>query len=114
VRSSIAQSTIHGGASLGIRLEQERQINKPQRRHPVGQVARRLIPEREDAALDQPQDVFGPVAEIHDVPNILDVDPVAEALLQALTDALEGAAEAGIGRPVAGHANGNRFHRINL
>ena len=28
------------GASLGVRLEQERQINKPERRHPVGQIAR--------------------------------------------------------------------------
>src|SRR4029079_5418904 len=76
-------------------------------RHAVGEIARGLVAEGEDAAFDQPQDFFGLVAEIHDVPAILDVDAVAELLLQAVADEFDRLAEAGGRRAVAAHADGD-------
>jgi len=83
------------------------QIDEAQFRHAVSEIARRLIAKREQAALNEPHDFLGLVAEIHDVPAILDVDAVAELLLQAVADALHRLAEARGRRSVAAHADGN-------
>ena len=84
-----AERAVDGGARLIALLEQKRQIDKAELGHAVGQIARRLIAEREHAVLDQPQNLFGAVAEIHDVPDILDVDAVAELRLQRVADQFE-------------------------
>ena len=81
---------------------------KPKFRDAVGQVARRLVAERQQAVFDQPQDIVGAVAEIHDVEDVFHVDPVAELARQPVADELERAAEAGAGRPVAAHADLDR------
>jgi hypothetical protein len=58
--------------------------------------------------LDQPQDVVGAIAEIHDVPDVLDLDVVSEFAVEPLADALERAAKPGAGGTVAAHADLNR------
>ena len=104
-RERLAQRAVHGRAG-GLRArEQERQVDDAERRHPVGQVARRLVAERQQAVLDQPQDVLGAVAEVHDVPDIFDLDAVAELGDEAVADELERAAETGAGGTVASHAD---------
>ena len=85
-----AERAVDGGARLIALLEQKRQIDEAEFRHAVGQIARRLVAEREHAILDQPQNLFGAVAEIHDVPDILDVDTVAELRLQRVADQFAG------------------------
>jgi hypothetical protein len=55
--------------------------------------------------LDQPQYVLGAVSEIHDVPDILHVDVVAEFGGKTIADHLERDAEAGRGRAIAAHAD---------
>ena len=102
-----AERAVHRAARVIVVAEQERQIDEAQFRHAVGEIARRLIAEREHAALDQPQDFLGLVAEIHDVPAILDVDAVAELLFQPVADEFHRLAEAGGRRAVAAHADGN-------
>ena len=92
-------------ARLRVVGEQERQIDEAQFRHAVGQIARRLIAEREHAVLDQPQNVLGLEAEIHDVPDIFDVDAVAELGLQFVADEFQRFAETGGRRAVAAHAD---------
>jgi hypothetical protein len=59
--------------------------------------------------LDQPQNVLGLKAEIHDVPDIFDVDAVAELGLQFIADEFQRFAETGGRRAVAAHANLDRF-----
>ena len=78
VAEKTAERAVHRGARLVALLEQERQIDEAELRHAIGQIARRLVAEREHAVLDQPEDIFGAIAEIHDVPDILHVDPAAE------------------------------------
>jgi hypothetical protein len=68
-----------------------------------------LIAERQQAVLDQPQNVLGAIAEIHDVPDVFDVDAVAELGREPLADEFQGAAEAGGRRAVASHANLDRI-----
>src|SRR5271168_3181285 len=77
----LAERAIDRGARAVTAVEQKRQIDETQFGHAVGQITRRLIAEREDAVFDQPQDVFGAIAEIHDVPDIFHVDAVAELRL---------------------------------
>ena len=101
-----AERAVHRAAGVVVVAEQERQVGDAQLGHAVGEIARRLIAEREQTALDQPPDFVGLVAEIHDVPAILDVDAVAELLFQAVADVLERLAEAGGRRSVAAHADG--------
>jgi hypothetical protein len=43
--------------------------------------------------LDQPQDVLGAIAEVHDVPDVFDVDLVAEFGRELVADQLEAVAE---------------------
>ena len=109
VAEKAAERAVHRGARLVALFEQERQIDEAKLRHAVGQIARRLVAEREHAVLDQPEDVFGAVAEIHDVPDILHVDPVAELRRQRIADQFERARKAGRGRSVAAHADGDRI-----
>ena len=71
--------------------------------HPIGQVAARLIPERQHTLLDQPQNVLAPIAEVEDVVDVLDLDRIAEAGLEPIADFLERQAESGGGRPVPAH-----------
>ena len=81
--SALAERAVHRGARLRGVGEQERQVDEAQFRHAVGEIARRLIAERKDAVLDQPQDIVGAVAEIHDVPDVLHHDAVAEFAARA-------------------------------
>src|SRR5438552_10765971 len=71
------------------RLEQEGQIDEAKLRHAVGEIARRLVAEREQAVLDQPEDVLGAVAELHDVPDVVNAHAVAEFGREAVTDEFE-------------------------
>src|SRR5579871_2580848 len=104
-----AERTIDRAARLLARREQERQIDKAELRHTIGEIARRLIAERQNAVFDQPQNLFGAIAEIHDVPDIFDVDAVAELRLQGVADEFERARERGCGRSVAAHADCDWF-----
>src|ERR1700736_3735368 len=104
-REALSKLAVHGGPGLVGRLEQKRKIDDSQFGDAIGQIAARLVAERQKAMLDQPQNVLGAVAEVHDVPHILDVDLVAELRDQTIADHLQGAAEARRGRAVAAHAN---------
>src|SRR5262249_25663804 len=74
----VAQRAVHGGAR-GLRpREQEWQVADPELRHPIGQVARGLITQRQQAMLDQPQDILGTITEVHDVPDVFNLHTVAE------------------------------------
>jgi hypothetical protein len=77
----------------------------PRAGNAVGEIAARLIAEGQEPVLDQPQYVLGAVSEIHDVPDILDVDVLAELRCKAIADHLEREAEAGRGRAIAPHAD---------
>src|SRR4029077_4787333 len=77
--------------------------------HAVGQIARRLVAEREHAVLDEPEDVLGAVAEIHDVPDIFYVDAVAELGRQCVADEFERTRKAGRRWSVASHADFDRI-----
>ena len=63
--------------------------------------------------LDQPEDVVGAIAEVHDVPNVLDVDAVAELGGELVADEFKRAAEAGGGGAVAAHADLDRVGHFN-
>src|SRR5262249_18322273 len=106
-RQRRSERTVHGGASLRRRLEHERIVDDAEFGNAVGEVARRLVAEREQPVFDEPQDILGPVAEIHDVPDVFDVDLVAEGGGEPVADQLEPAAERGGRRAVAAHADGN-------
>ena len=80
-RKERAEFPVHGRARLRIAGEQKRQVDKTQFRHAVGQIARRLVTEGEHSMLDQPQDVLGLQTEVHHIPDIFDVDPIAEFAL---------------------------------
>ena len=77
-REKRAELAIHRRARLRVRGKQKRQIDKAQFRHAVGQIARRLVAERDLAVLDQRENVLGLVAVVHDVPDVVDGDAVAE------------------------------------
>src|SRR5579864_2937637 len=66
-----AKLAIHGGTRLRVSAEQERQIDEAEFRHAVGEVARRLVAERDRAILNHRQDVFGFMAVIHDVVDVV-------------------------------------------
>src|SRR5262249_50892569 len=59
---------------------------------------------REQTMLHQPQDVVGAIAEIHDVPDVFDIDIVTKLVAEPLADAFERAAKAGAGGTVTAHA----------
>src|SRR5262249_44216964 len=104
----VAEGAVHRHA-CGLRArEQERQIDDAELRYPIGQVARRLVAQRQEPVLDQPQNILGAIAELHDVPDILDLDALAEFGRQRVADELERAAEAGTRGAVASHADLNR------
>jgi TRAP-type C4-dicarboxylate transport system substrate-binding protein len=100
---------INRAARMRIVAEQERQVDEAKLGHAVGEIARRLITERELAAFDQSEDVLGLVAVIHDVEHVVDRDAIAETRLEPVADECEGLAEAGRRRPVTGHADLDRL-----
>ncbi len=104
----MAERAIHGGARRRGVGEQERQVDEAQFGDAVGQVARRLVAEREQAVFDQPQNVVGAIPKVHDVEDVLHVDAVAELGREPVADKLERAAEAGAGGPVTAHADLDR------
>src|SRR5262245_58122979 len=87
---------------LGL-VEQKRKIEDAEFRNSIGQIAARLIAKREQPMFHQPQNVLGAVAEVHDVPDIFDIDTVAEFGHETIADALQGEAEACRRRPIATH-----------
>src|SRR3954452_13718701 len=103
------EPAVDGGARLVGAVEQERQIEHAEFRDSIGQVAARLIAEREETVFHEPQNVFGPVAEVHDIPDISDLDAIVELRREPLADALEGPAETRRRRSIAAHANLNRI-----
>src|SRR5947209_1532694 len=64
--------------------EQKRKIEEAQFGNPIGEIAARLIAERQHPMLHQPEDILRLVAEVHDVPYILDVETVTERGLKAI------------------------------
>src|SRR5262245_52679433 len=67
---------IDRGSCCFVALKQERKIDEAKLGYPVGEIARRLITERQQPMLDEPQNVLCAVAEVHDVPDVLDVDAI--------------------------------------
>src|SRR5262245_20957270 len=100
-----SERAVHRAARRRRAWKQERQVDYAELRDPVGQIARRLIAKRQQAMLDEPQDVLGPIAEVHDVPDVFDLDLRAEFGNEPVADQLERATEAGGRGAVAAHAN---------
>ncbi len=92
-------------ASLPRVGKEERQVGGSEVEHAIGQVAARLIPERQHALFDQPENVLAAIAEVEDVVDVLHLDRVAKAGFEPIADLLERQAEAGGGRPVPAHQN---------
>ena len=103
------KATVDGRARGIAAIEQERQIDETEFGDAVGKITRRLIAEREHAILDEPQNFLGPIAEIHNVPDVFYADAVAEFLRQLVADELQSARERGRRRPIAAHAYGDRI-----
>ena len=110
----VAERAVHGGARLRIIGKQERQIDKAELRHAVGEIARRLVAERHFAGLDQRKDVLGLVAVVHDVPDVIDGHAITKPVQQFVADEFERLAEACGGRAVAGHADPERFRHAGV
>src|SRR5882672_8309779 len=110
----LTQGAVDCRARLLSLVEQKRKIEHAEFGDAIGQVAARLIAEREQPMFNQPQDVLGPIAEVHDVPHVLDVDAVAEFGAKTVADALQGEAEACRRRPVAAHAYLDRISHLSL
>jgi hypothetical protein len=51
--------------------------------------------------LNEPQDVFAPIAQVHDVPNVMDRNLVGELGLEPVADPLQSFAEGSVGRAVS-------------
>src|SRR5438105_3312484 len=107
-RKKPAECSIHGRARLRIAGEQKGHIDKAEFGNAVCQVARRLIAECEQSMLDQPQNILGAIAEVHDVPDVLDAHAVAEFALELIAHHFQRAREAGRRRAVTAHANLDR------
>src|SRR5262245_39432343 len=88
-----AELAIDRSSCCFVILEQEGEVGEPKLGDAVGEIARRLVAERQQPMLHEPQNVLGPVAEIHDVPDVLDVDAIAELGLQSVADELQRTAE---------------------
>ncbi len=101
----VAERAIHRRARLAVVGEQERQIDEAQFRHAVGQITRRLIAERDCTTFDQRQNVLGLVALIHDVPDVVDGDAIAELRLEPVADEFQRPGKTGGRRSVTAHAD---------
>src|SRR6187397_2174803 len=111
-----AERAVHCAARLRVTGKQERQVDKAQLRHAVGEIARRLVTERDLAVLDQRENVLGLVAVIHDVENVFDRDVTAELLFQPVADELQRLAESCRRGTIATHSNFDwlaHFHLLN-
>src|SRR5437588_2227164 len=95
-------------------LEQKRKIEEAEVGNTIGKIAARLVAERQHPMLHQPKDILRLVTEVHDVPYILDVEAVTEFGLKAIADEFQCAAEARGCRPIAAHADRNRFVHTGL
>ena len=111
VGKDFAEPAVHCRARGLAGLEQKRQIEQADLGHTVREIAGGLVPQRQHATLDQPEDVLGLVAEIHDVPDVADLDAVPERRFHVIADQLEGAAERGRGRAIAAQADLDRSAR---
>jgi hypothetical protein len=89
--------------------EQERQIDHAELGNAIGQIAARLIAQCQQPMLHQPQNILRPVTEVHDVPDVFDVDAVAELDLESIADELQRTAEPRRRRSVTAHANLDRI-----
>ena len=97
------QFAVHGGTGALVVPEQEGQVHEAELGDAIGQIAAGLVPESQDALLHQPEDIQSPVAQVEDVVDVTDFHLVPEAGLKPVAHALQRQAEAGGGRPVAGH-----------
>src|SRR3954447_17418550 len=86
----LAQSAVDCRARLLGLIKQKRKIEHAEFGDTDGQIAARLIAKREQPVLHQPQNVLCAIAKVHDVPDILDVDAVAELGRESVADALQG------------------------
>ena len=77
----------------------------------VGQVAARLVSEREHTIFNEPQDVFALVPEVENVVDVLDVDVLAELCLEAIAHLFHRKAEPGGRGTVSAHEDRDRTLR---
>ena len=102
-----SQLPVHGGAGALVVPEQERQVDQAQLGHTVGQIAAGLVSHGQDPLLHQPEDIQPPIAQVENVVDVADFHLVPEPAFKPVAHALERQAEAGGGRPVAGHDDSN-------
>src|SRR5690242_4144228 len=81
-----AERPVHGASRLRIAGKQKRQIDETKLRYPIGQIARRLITQRDLAALNQGENVLRLVAVVHDVEDVVDSHILAELRLEFVAD----------------------------
>src|SRR5262249_2088581 len=70
-------------------------------RHALCEIAARLVAQRQEPVLDEPDDVLCPVAEVHDVPYVFDFYCLAQRGFEPIPHQLQRFAEACRARPVA-------------
>ena len=101
----LPELAVDRSSSCFVVLEQKGKVDEPKLGYPVGEIARRLVAERKQSMLHEPQNVLGAVAEVHDVPDVLDVDAIAELGREPVADELQRTAESGRRGAVAAHAD---------
>ena len=75
-----AQCAVHSRARLSESVKQKWQIGKIQFRHAVGEIAGRLVRQRQHAVFRHPQQIGSLIAEIHYVPHVMYGDIFAELI----------------------------------
>src|SRR5262249_7645467 len=106
-RQRQSQAPVHGVTRFVVAAEEEGKIDDAKFDHPIRDRAAPLVAQGQLALFDEPEDVFGAVALVHDVPDIGDGDGIAEFGSQTVSDQFQAAAERGGGGAVATHADGN-------
>jgi hypothetical protein len=76
-------------------VEEEGKIDDAKFDHTIGEIAARLVAQGQRASFDEPEDVFGAVALVHEVPDMGDGDRIAEFGSQMVSNRLQAAAVAG-------------------
>src|SRR4029078_5680297 len=100
-----AERRVHCAARVRVTGKQERQVDKAQLRHAVGEIARRLVTERDLAVLDQRENILGLLARVPDVEDVFDPDVIAELLFQPVADEFQRLAESRRRGTIATHSN---------
>ena len=113
VNEQASESAIHRGSRGRSVREKEWEICDAEVRHAFSEITAGLIAEREHAALDEPQNVVGSVAEVEDVVDVLHVHVTPELRGQAIPHLLQGQTEASRGRPVPTDDDPNWLTRRN-